>query len=166
VSNVQSKQRINIQVNGEWHSTEVEGDETLLDLLRNKLNLKGSKAGCGTGDCGACTVILDGKIVPSCLVYAATTNGSEITTVEGIGSAEKLHPLQQAFIQTGAVQCGFCIPGMIIAAKNLLDSNPSPTRNEVREALVGNICRCTGYIRIIEAVMMAAELMRNSKNEA
>jgi len=166
MSKVQSKQRIRIQVNGEWRSTEVEGDETLLDLLRNKLNLKGPKEGCGTGDCGACTIILDGKIVPSCLVYAATTDGSRITTIEGIGSAEKLHPLQQAFIQAGAVQCGFCIPGIIIAAKNLLDSNPSPTRTEVREALVGNICRCTGYVRIIEAVMMAAETMRSGRSGA
>jgi carbon-monoxide dehydrogenase small subunit len=104
---------------------------------------------------------MDGEIVPSCLVFAASVDGSEITTIEGIGSAEALHPIQQAFIQAGAVQCGFCIPGIIISAKNLLDSNPSPTRDEVREALVGNLCRCTGYMRIIEAVMMAAEMMRS-----
>jgi len=161
---IQTKHHVRINVNGESKSIEVEGDETLLYVLRNKLNLKGAKEGCGTGDCGACAVILDGKVVPSCLVYAATVEGSEVTTVEGIGSATKLHPLQRAFIQAGAIQCGFCIPGVIITAKNLLDANPSPTREEVREALVGNICRCTGYMRIIEAVMMAAEIMRrNSK---
>ncbi len=163
MSKVQSVYHVRVKVNGEWHSTEIMGDETLLGLIRAKLNLKGSKAGCGTGDCGACAVILDGKVVPSCLVYAATVDGSEITTIEGIGSAGKLHPLQQAFIQAGAVQCGFCIPGMIVTAKNLLDSNPSPTRKEVREALVGNICRCTGYMRIIEAVMMAADIMRSGQ---
>jgi carbon-monoxide dehydrogenase small subunit len=103
---------------------------------------------------------MDGETVPSCLVLAAGIDGSEITTIEGIGSAEKLHPLQEAFVQTGAVQCGFCIPGILTSAKNLLDSNPSPTREEVREALVGNLCRCTGYVRIVEAVMRAAEMMR------
>jgi len=142
-------------------SVEVDGAERLLDVLREKLDLKGPKEGCGTGDCGACTVILDKKTVPSCLVLAAGLDGSEITTIEGIGSAEALHPLQEAFIQAGAVQCGFCIPGMITSAKNLLDSNPFPTRDEVREALVGNLCRCTGYTRIVEAVMMAAERMRH-----
>ena len=137
------------------------GAERLLDILREKLDLKGPKEGCGTGDCGTCTVILDKKTVPSCLVLAAGLDGSEITTIEGIGSAEALHPLQEAFIQAGAVQCGFCIPGIITSAKNFLDSNPSPTRDEVREALVGNLCRCTGYTRIVEAVMMAAERMRH-----
>jgi len=158
---VQHIHHIRVRINGEWRSTEVDGDETLLDLVRNKLNLKGSKRGCGTGDCGACAVILDGRLVLSCLVYAATVDGSEITTIEGIGSAEKLHPLQQAFIEAGAVQCGFCIPGMIVTAKKLLDSNPNPTRKEVSEALVGNLCRCTGYVRIIDAVMMAAKMMRD-----
>jgi carbon-monoxide dehydrogenase small subunit len=114
-------------------SVEVSGAERLLDVLRDKLNLKGPKEGCGTGDCGACTVILDKQTVPSCLVLAASLDGSEITTIEGIGSAEVLHPLQEAFIQAGAVQCGFCIPGMITSAKNLLDTNPSPTRDEGRE---------------------------------
>ena len=154
------KREIRIRVNGVMVSVEVDGAERLLDVLREKLNLKGPKEGCSTGDCGACTVILDKKTVPSCLVLAAGLDGSEITTIEGIGSAEALHPLQEAFIQAGAVQCGFCIPGIITSAKNLLDSNPSPTRDEVREALVGNLCRCTGYTRIVEAVMMAAERMR------
>ena len=158
---VQSKHQIQLKVNGTQVTVEVDGTERLLDVLRNKLNLKGPKEGCGTGDCGACTVIMNKETVPSCLVFAAVVNGSEITTIEGIASAEALHPLQQAFIQTGAVQCGFCIPGIITSAKNLLDSNPSPTRDEVREALVGNLCRCTGYMRIIEAVMMAAEMMRS-----
>jgi carbon-monoxide dehydrogenase small subunit len=160
---VDNKHQIRVKVNGTWISLEVDGSESLLDVLRNKLNLKGPKEGCGTGDCGACVVILDEKVVPSCLVFAAAVSGSEITTIEGIGSAEVLHPLQQAFIQAGAVQCGFCIPGIITVAKNFLDSNPSPTREEVREALVGNLCRCTGYMRIIEAVMMAAETMRGQR---
>jgi carbon-monoxide dehydrogenase small subunit len=164
LSKVQPVQQIRVRINGEWRSAEVDGDETVLEFVRNKLNLKGTKEGCGTGDCGACAVILDGKLVLSCLVYAATVDGSEITTIEGIGSAGKLHPLQQAFIQAGAVQCGFCIPGMIIAAKKLLDSNPNPTRKEVSEALVGNLCRCTGYVRIIDAVMMAAKIMRGTTN--
>jgi len=163
MSEVPGRHRIRVRVNGQWRSTQVDGDESLLDMLRNKLNLKGPKEGCGTGDCGTCVVILNGKVVPSCLVFATTVDCSDITTIEGIGSAGSLHPLQQAFIQTGAVQCGYCIPGMITTAKNLLDSNPSPTRKEVREALVGNICRCTGYLRIIEAVMLAAETMRSGE---
>ena len=142
-------------------SVDVDGAERLLDVLRDKLDLKGPKEGCGTGDCGACTVILNKETVPSCLVLAAALDGCEITTIEGIGSAEELHPLQEAFIQTGAVQCGFCIPGVIVSAKNLLESNPSPTREEIREALVGNLCRCSGYMRIVEAVLMAAERMRS-----
>ena len=158
---LQRKHRIRLRVNGAWVFVEVEGWERLLAVLRDKLNLKGAKEGCGTGDCGACTVILNKETVPSCLVLAAALEGSEVTTIEGIGSAEALHPLQEAFIQAGAVQCGFCIPGIITSAKNFLDSNPSPTRDEVRESLVGNLCRCTGYGRIIEAVMMAAERMRS-----
>ena len=153
--------QIRLKVNGCSVSVEIEGTERLLDILRNKLDLKGAKEGCGTGDCGACLVIMNGMIVPSCLVFAAAVDGSEITTIEGIGSAEALHPIQRAFIQAGAVQCGFCTPGMILAAKNLLDSNPTPTRDQIREALVGNLCRCTGYMRIVEAVMIAAEMMRS-----
>jgi len=157
----QKRNNVRLKVNGTQISVEVNGAERLLDILRDKLTLKGPKEGCGTGDCGACTVILDGATVPACLVLAASLDGSEVTTIEGIGSPGALHPLQEAFIQNGAVQCGFCIPGIITAAKNFLDSNPSPTRDEVREALVGNLCRCTGYMRIVEAVMMAAEMMRN-----
>jgi len=157
---VPKKHPIRIRVNRVLQSISVDATERLIDLLRNRLNLKGTKEGCGTGDCGACVVIVDGKAVPSCLVYAATLDGSEVTTIEGIGSPEHLHPLQETFIQAGAVQCGFCTPGIIMSAKSLLDSNPSPTRDQVREALVGNLCRCTGYSRIIDAVMMAAEKMR------
>lgn len=155
------KHPIRITVNGVRHSIEVEAIERLIDVLRNRLDLKGTKEGCGTGDCGACVVIVDGKTVPSCLVHAATLDGSEITTIEGIGTPDRLHPLQEAFIQTGAVQCGFCTPGMIMSAKSLLDSNSTPTMEQIREALVGNLCRCTGYGRIVDAVMIAAEKMRS-----
>lgn len=158
---VPKKHPIRITVNGVRHSIEVEAIERLIDVLRNRLNLKGTKEGCGTGDCGACVVIVNGKTVPSCLIHAATLDGSEITTIEGIGTPERLHPLQEAFIQTGAVQCGFCTPGMIMSAKSLLDSNPTPTGEQVREALVGNLCRCTGYGRIVDAVMIAAKKMRS-----
>jgi aerobic-type carbon monoxide dehydrogenase small subunit (CoxS/CutS family) len=152
---------IRITVNGIHHSIEVEATERLIDVLRNRLDLRGTKEGCGTGDCGACVVIMNGKTVPSCLIHAATLDGSEITTIEGIGTSDRLHPLQEAFIQTGAVQCGFCTPGMIMSAKSLLDSNPTPTREQIREALVGNLCRCTGYGRIVDAVMIAAKKMRS-----
>jgi len=158
---VPKKHPIRITVNGVRHSIEVEAIERLIDVLRNRLDLKGTKEGCGTGDCGACVVIVDGKTVPSCLVHAATLDGSEITTIEGIGTPDRLHPLQEAFIQTGAVQCGFCTPGMIMSAKSLLDSNSTPTMEQIREALVGNLCRCTGYGRIVDAVMIAAEKMRS-----
>jgi carbon-monoxide dehydrogenase small subunit len=154
---------IRLNVNGTWHTIKVEGSERLLDVLRNKINLKGTKEGCGAGECGACSVIINGKAVLSCLILASSLDGSIITTIEGIGSAESLHPLQEAFIRVGAVQCGFCTPGMIMTAKTLLESNPAPTREEVREALGGNLCRCTGYMRIIEAVMTAAEIMRKRK---
>ena len=157
---VPKKHLIQIRVNRVLQSISIDATERLIDLLRDRLNLKGTKEGCGTGDCGACVVIVDGKAVPSCLVNAATLDGSEVTTIEGIGSHEHLHPLQETFVQLGAVQCGFCTPGIIMSAKSLLDSNPSPTRDQVREALVGNLCRCTGYSRIIDAVMMAAEKMR------
>jgi len=161
LTDMPKKRLIGITVNGIRQSIEVEATERLIDLLRNKLNMKGTKEGCGTGDCGACVVIVNGKAVPSCLVNSVTLDGSEITSIEGIGSPDRLHPLQEAFIQTGAVQCGFCTPGMIMSAKSLLDSNPTPTREQVREALVGNLCRCTGYGRIVDAVMIAAKKMRS-----
>ncbi len=157
---VPSRRRIKIKVNGIWHRIEIEGADRLIDVIRKRLNLKGTKEGCGTGDCGACVVIMNGRAVPSCLIYAASADDAEIATIEGMGSPDHLHPLQKAFIETGAVQCGFCTPGVIMSAKSLLDANPNPTSDQVREALVGNLCRCTGYARIIDAVLLAAREMR------
>ena len=148
--------RIRMNVNGETHEVDVKPHWNLLYVLREKIGLTGSKYGCGTGECGACTVILNGKLVHSCLKLAAQCNGSEITTIEGIGVGSQLTPLQEAFARHGATQCGYCTPGMILAAKSLLDENPKPTVEDVREALTGNICRCTGYQKIIDAVIDAA----------
>ena len=149
--------RITLNVNGEDYEVDVQPHWTLLHVLRNELGLTGAKLGCGNGECGACTVIMDGKAVPSCLVPAARAEGSEITTIEGLQDGGVLHPLQEAFIEHGAVQCGFCSPGMILTAKSLLDVNPRPTEEEVREALLSNLCRCTGYTKIVEAVLSVAE---------
>lgn len=147
--------RIELMVNGEPRSLEVAPGAFLLDMLRDHLELTGSKECCVEGECGACTVILDGKSMNSCLILAAEADGSEITTVEGL--AEKgLSPLQAAFLDNAAAQCGFCIPGQLMAAKALLDQNPSPTRDEVRAALAGNLCRCAGYEQIMDAVLDAA----------
>ncbi len=151
------KYPMELTVNGEKYSFEVEADLRLVDLLRNHLHLLGAKEGCGKGECGACTVLLDGKSVASCLVLALQANGADILTVEGLGGEEALHPLQQAFIQYGAVQCGFCTPGMLMSAKFLLDNNPRPSREEIREGLAGNLCRCTGYAKIIDAIEAVAE---------
>lgn len=131
----------------------------MLRLLRDYLGLTGTKEGCGEGECGACTVLLDGVAVVSCLLPAAKAEGREVTTIEGLAQGQKLHPLQEAFISEGAVQCGFCTPGMILSAKALLDSNPRPTKDEIKEALSGNLCRCTGYSQIVRAVEKAAEVM-------
>lgn len=151
------KYPMELTVNGEKYSFEVEADLRLVDLLRNHLHLLGAKEGCGKGECGACTVLMDGKSVASCLVLALQANGADILTVEGLGGEEALHPLQQAFIQYGAVQCGFCTPGMLMSAKFLLDNNPRPSREEIREGLAGNLCRCTGYAKIIDAIEAVAE---------
>lgn len=151
------KQEVRLIVNGESYLVSIEPNETLLDVLRNKLGLTGTKKGCDAGDCGACTVLIDGKSVPSCLVLAVSARGKEITTIEGLADGENLHPLQQAFIDHFAVQCGFCTPGMILSAKALLDENPNPTEEEVRLALAGNLCRCTGYHKIVEAVLAAKD---------
>ena len=142
-----------LNINGQLHEIEAEPWRTLLDVLRNDLGLTGTKEGCGTGSCGACTVLVDGKAVNSCLMFIAEAEGKEITTIEGLAGDETLHPIQQAFIDEGAVQCGFCTPGVILTAKALLDSNPNPTEVEIREAIAGNLCRCTGYDKIVRAIM-------------
>lgn len=143
-------------VNGERVSVRVAPQATLLEVLREDLELTGTKYGCGEGECGACSVILDGKVVNSCLVLALECEGSEILTVEGLTANGRLHPIQKAFVDHGAVQCGFCTPGMIMASYALLEENPSPTEDEVKRALEGNLCRCTGYRKIVDAVLSLA----------
>jgi carbon-monoxide dehydrogenase small subunit len=143
---------IELIVNGQARAVTVDPGELLVDVLRERLGLRGTKKGCGTGDCGACTVLMDGKAVNSCLVLAHAAQGSDIVTIEGLSPEGALHPIQQAFIEQGAVQCGFCTPGMVLATKALLDENAEPTETEMRAALAGNICRCTGYGRIFAAV--------------
>ena len=150
---------INLKINGEPYEVSIKPNTTLLDFLRDKIGLTGTKKGCDTGQCGACTVLLDGKPINSCLVLAADANGKEILTVEGLGRDGKLHPLQETFIQEGAVQCGYCTSGMLLSAKALLDENPTPGEEEVKKAIAGNLCRCTGYVRIVKAVLMAARKM-------
>ena len=150
------KRNIDLTVNGESYSVFVEPYWTLLDVLRREIGLTGTKKGCDTGDCGACTVIIDGKAVDSCLVLAVAAQGKSITTIEGLAQDGKLHPLQEAFIQHGAIQCGYCTPGTILAAKAFLDDNPHPTEEEVRRGIAGNLCRCTGYVKIVEAIMSVA----------
>lgn len=149
------KQVLSFRVNGEECEVYVEPWKTLLDVLRNELELTGTKVGCEAGACGACTVLIDGKAVKSCLVLAPQAKGKDILTIEGLAQNGQLDPLQQAFIDHFALQCGYCTPGMILAAKALLDENPKPTEDEVKEALYGNLCRCTGYVKIIEAVLAA-----------
>lgn len=153
---------VSATVNGDPVEFVCAPDEPLLDVLRNRLGLTGAKEGCGTGDCGACTVTLNGRMVCSCLVLGAEAEGAEIGTIEGMAKGEELHPLQQAFIDHAALQCGVCTPGILVAAKNLLDRNPNPTDTELRYWLAGNLCRCTGYDKIIAAVQDAAAKMRNA----
>lgn len=153
---MESAVRVAFTLNGKSVSASVEPHRTLLWLLREHFDLTGAKEGCGVGECGACTVLLDGEPVNACLVLAGKVQGRRVTTVEGLGGPEALHPLQQAFIDKHAVQCGFCTPGMLLSAKALLDRNPSPTSTEIREALSGNLCRCTGYQQIVAAVRAAA----------
>lgn len=152
-------------VNGEKVSIEVSPNSTLLDVLRDKLNLMEVKEGCGQGDCGACTVILDGKAVHSCLTLAMQAEGKEVTTLSGLNKNGKIHPLQKSFISHGAIQCGFCTPGMIMSAKALLDKNPHPTREEIKVAISGNLCRCTGYKKIIEAIEAVARGKEEKEGE-
>ncbi|MCF6463074.1 (2Fe-2S)-binding protein [Clostridium sp. Cult1] len=146
---------INLKVNGKDYVLEVEEDMRLLDLLREKLGFLGVKEGCSEGECGACTVIMDGQVVNSCLIMAFQAEGSSIITIEGLEKEGEIHPIQKAFIEVGAVQCGYCTPGMILSAKALLDKNPNPTEEEIREGISGNLCRCTGYNKIIQAVEKA-----------
>ncbi|MBS1818856.1 MAG: (2Fe-2S)-binding protein [Acidobacteria bacterium] len=157
-----SRLHIETTVNGEPAEFLCAADETLLSGLRNGLGLTGTKEGCGTGDCGACSVIMNDRLVASCLVLAAEAQGQSVTTIEGIASGTTLHPLQQAFLEEAALQCGICTPGFIVAAKALLDVNPEPTEEQVRYWLAGNLCRCTGYDKIVRAVLEAAGEMRSA----
>jgi len=154
---------VSTTVNGDPVEFACPDDETLLDALRNRVGLTGVKEGCGTGDCGACSITLDGRLVCSCLVLGVEANGREVGTVEGLAPEGDLHPLQQAFIDHAALQCGICTPGFLVAAKSLLDRNPDPSETEIRFALAGNLCRCTGYDKIVRAVQSAAKEMRKGK---
>ena len=151
---------ITCTINGRERNLAVEATELLVDTLRLRLGLTGTKKACGTGDCGACTVIVDGEAVRSCILLTASMHGKSITTIEGLGDVSHLHPIQQAFIDAGAVQCGYCTPGMTLTAKALLDRQPHPTPEQIREAISGNLCRCTGYVKIEAAIRMAAERSR------
>lgn len=158
-----SKFHITANVNGESVEYLCDSQQTLLDVLRDELNLTGSKEGCSSGDCGACSVTLDGRLVCSCLVLGVEMQGRSVETIENMASEEKLHPLQQKFLEAAALQCGFCTPGFLVAAKALLEKNPNPTETETRYWLAGNLCRCTGYDKIIRAVMETAADLRGSK---
>lgn len=159
------KQVISLKVNGDFYSLAVEPSRSLNEVLREDLNLTGTKLGCGDGDCGACTVLVNGRSVSSCLTLAVSVDGKEITTVEGLASGENLHPIQEAFIEHGAIQCGFCSAGMEMSALNLLNQNPDPTDEEIRQAISGNLCRCTGYYKIVDAIGAAAKKMSTKKTK-
>jgi carbon-monoxide dehydrogenase small subunit len=154
------KKQIRFTLNGKGMTLEVPAHRLLLDLLRDEIGVTGTKEGCGTGDCGACTVFLDGKPVNSCLVLSGELDGAEIVTIEGLKIGPELHPIQTAFIQDGGAQCGYCTPGMLMMSKALLDENPDPSEDDIRFALSGNLCRCTGYAKIIQAVQDAAAMIR------
>ena len=156
------KQPLTLNINGENRLLLVEPFYSLLDCLRDEARLTGSKKGCDEGDCGACTVLMDGKPVTSCLVLAHSAHDAEITTIEGLADVDGLNPVQKAFVEHGGLQCGFCIPGLIMSATGLLQANPDPTEEDVRFAIGGNLCRCTGYNRVVEAIMAAAAEMRQS----
>lgn len=156
---------VSTRINGDPVDYACPPDEVLLDSLRNRVGLTGVKEGCGTGDCGACSITLDGRLLCSCLVLGAEADGREITTVEGLSDGNRLHPLQEKFIEHAALQCGICTPGFLIAAKVLLDRNPDPSEKEIRYALAGNLCRCTGYDKIVRAVQAAAKAMAQAKPE-
>ena len=153
------KNTITLTVNGEVYEVSVKPNSSLLDVLRDKLDLTGTKRGCDAGDCGSCTVIVDGKAVNACLVLAMKADGRNIVTIEGLANGNKLDPIQEAFLEKGAVQCGFCTPGMVLSTKALLDKNPKPTKIEIKAGIAGNLCRCTGYTKIIEAIQTASQKM-------
>jgi aerobic carbon-monoxide dehydrogenase small subunit len=150
---------LKITVNNKQFEFSVSPNKTLLELLREDMGLTGTKEGCGLGECGACTVIMDGQTVNSCLVLAMEADGKEITTIEGLAEGDKLHPIQQAFVDEGGLQCGFCTPGMIMSSKALLDNNPNPTQEEIKRGIAGNMCRCTGYTKIFKSIETAAKMM-------
>ena len=156
---------VKFQLNGKLISLEVSPCDSALMVLRDQLGLKGTKEGCGIGECGACTILVDGKPVDSCLMFAPQLDGRQVQTVEGLGTDEPLHPLQEAFLSCGSVQCGYCTPGMLMSAKALLETNPRPAREDIVEALSGNLCRCTGYVQILEAVEAAAEKAPHHRSE-
>lgn len=157
------RQMVKLTVNGEVIELSMEPQKTLSQVLREDLHLRGTKIGCNVGDCGACTVLLDGVAVLSCLTLAIEAQGKEITTIEGLANGDRLDPIQKAFIDHGAIQCGFCTPGMILSAKGLLNENEKPDREEIKEAIGGNLCRCTGYVKIIDAIEIAAQEMHSLK---
>jgi carbon-monoxide dehydrogenase small subunit len=159
------KRELRITVNGDAYHLLVDAHRTLLEVIRDEIGLTGTKNGCAQGECGACTVLVDGEPVNSCLMLALEAEAREVVTIEGLGSGDKLHPVQQAFVEAGAIQCGFCTPGMVLTAKALLDRNPDPTREEILEGLKGNLCRCTGYVKIVEAVEAASCLLAGGKIE-
>ena len=162
-----TKVNITLHINGDKYSAAVEPWRTLAEVLREDLNLIGTKIGCETGDCGACTVLINGQSVTSCLSLAVESDGKEITTIEGLSTqGDTLHPIQEAFIEQGAIQCGYCTPGMILSAKYLLDRVPEPTESQIRQALSGNLCRCTGYHLIVKAVMSASEKIKLKSEES
>ena len=156
------RQNLELKVNGQLYEVFVEPWKSLAEVLREELGLTGVKVACDTGDCGSCTILIDGKAVKSCLMLAPQAKGKEITTIEGLATEEGLHPLQEAFIEHFAVQCGYCTPGMILKAKALLDESPDATEDEIRVGLSGNLCRCTGYVKIVEAIMVAQEEMKQA----
>jgi carbon-monoxide dehydrogenase small subunit len=160
------KANITLYINGDKYTIAVEPWRTLAEVLREDLNLIGTKIGCETGDCGACTVLINGKSVTSCLSLAVESDGKEITTIEGLSTGADLHPIQEAFVEQGAIQCGYCTPGMILSAKHLLDKNPEPTELQIRQSLSGNLCRCTGYNRIIKAVTAASKKIKIKSRES
>jgi carbon-monoxide dehydrogenase small subunit len=154
---------ITVTINGQTHSLEVEPRLLLVHLIRENLNMTGTHIGCDTSSCGACTVLLDGKPVKSCTVFAVQANGRSVQTIEGVAEGGALHPLQEGFWERHGLQCGYCTPGMILTAKALLEKNPNPTEEEIRWAISGNLCRCTGYVKIVEAIQYAAEKMQNTE---